>query len=144
MKQIGINDVELNTMHIPGYFKKWRLDVDDIVDIKKRLEVHGLRLESIYLDQSTLQNFLLGRPGGEKELDNVCHTIESMGRTSVPIFLFSLLASRAILTATHGTLPGYYPKTNGRGGSVLRAWDDDRATKDAPMGEISVETHGIA
>lgn len=108
-KQIGVSHV---MVHVPdrsvmphtdeGYWTR-----EDLGALVRRIESHGMRLES-------LENFapehwyevLLATSGREKQMDNLKRTIENVGRAGIPIigFNFSIAAvtGRKLLPMSRG------------------------------------------
>ena len=139
LKQIGVDDVLVDPDQIPGYASACELNLGQLRATKQRLERHGLRFAALVLDQRVLANFLMGRPGGEEDLDKVCRTIACLGQAEIPLFMYSLLVSRAIFTVTGQPLPGYGENPRGRGGARLKSFDEARARQVTaqPAGRIS-------
>jgi mannonate dehydratase len=138
-RQIGVDDVQVYLPEVPGYKEKRYLTVEALQPIQERIASFGLRLSRLHLGQGDLTHLLLGRPDWRAELDNVCRTIETMGRAGVPVLMYSLLASRAILTETKKRMPGYWANPDGRGGARLQSFDEGRARADSeePAGRIT-------
>jgi len=141
VKQIGVNDAMVYLPDIPGYKEKGYLVMEDLLVVRKRMEEYGIRIATLQLGQGDLERLLLGREGADAELDRACRTIESMGKAGISVLTYSLLASRAILTAMGGTLPGYWENPAGRGGAVLKSFDEERSkmTKEEPAGRITAD-----
>ncbi|MBM3802488.1 MAG: TIM barrel protein [Acidimicrobiia bacterium] len=141
IKQIGADDIRLSAPLVPGYERSGYLELDNLLAVKRKVEELGLRLSTLYLSQLDLANLLLDKPGWEKALDNVCRTIECLGKASVPVLAFSLLASRAIRSTTGKPIPGYWLNPNGRGGAVLHSFDEERARQatEQPAGLVSAD-----
>ena len=141
LKQIGVDDVLVYTFDIPGYKNSLRLDIGSLKEVKRRIESYGLRLSALVLDQRVLANFLMSKSEGYRDLDNLCWTIERMGEVSIPCLLYSLLVSRAILNTTGRPLPGYFDNPAGRGGTILKSFDEERAKQviEEPAGRVSKE-----
>lgn len=147
IRQIGVRHLRVVDTTIPGYDANGYLDADSLRRVVRRLDEFGIRLASIYLN--TRRNagpLLLGRPGWEAELDNVCRTIEAMGRAGVPMLNLNLLVSRAIVTNklhqySGYWLPGYYKDTEGRGRAQLQGFNEELANKvtEAPAGAIPAD-----
>lgn len=138
-RQIGVEDVQVYLPEVPGYREKRRLVLDDLRPIQDRIASFGLRLSRLNLGQGDLTHLLLGRPDWRGELDHVCATIETMGKAGVPVLMYSLLATRAILTETRRPMPGYWANPEGRGGARLASFDEARAlaSSEQPAGRIT-------
>lgn len=141
LKQIGVDDVMVYLPDIPGYKEKGHLVAEDLANVRKRLDQFGLKIATVQLGQGDLSRLLLGREGADAELDRVCRTIECVGKSGIPVMMYSLLASRVILTEKGGALPGYWDNPAGRGGARLKSFDEARAKaiKEEPVGRITAD-----
>lgn len=141
LKQIGVDHVQIYAPTVPGYLEKGYLDLSDLLSVKRHVESCGLYLSTVILDALASANVVLDRPDWKKDLDHICRSIESVGRASIPILMHNLLASRAIRDATGQPLPGYWDNPDGRGGAVIRSFDEERARQvtDRPAGSVSAE-----
>lgn len=141
LKQVGIEDVLVNPNALPGYKDSCETTLEGILAFKARLEKNGLRFAAIVLDQRILARFLMGQPGGDEDLARLCRLIEQMGQAAVPLLMYSLLVSRAILNTSGAALPGYYSNPHGRGGAVIKSFSEERARAVTvqPAGEVSAE-----
>src|SRR5262249_31714408 len=82
-KQIGVSGVQFNTPDLPG---RERWEYDDLKDLVSRVDAFGLRVEAIEnLPTSFYDAVMLGRPGRDRQIENVCATIEAIGRAGIPI-----------------------------------------------------------
>lgn len=89
--------------------------------LKERVEGFGLKVGNLMLHD--FRDAILGRPGANKDIENVCESIRVAGKVGVPIVEYNWYALRA--------MGGYY-KEPGRGGSLLSAHDYDRS-RDLPV-----------
>src|SRR4051812_21724757 len=139
LKQIGVEQVYLHLPKVPGYSRSGYLKDDDLARVKHRLAEYGMTLAALVLNNLSKMNLLLGRPGWEMELNNICRTIECMGRGGVDALLYNLLVSRVLADFTVRGLPGHSTKPSGRGGVGLKTYDDREAriADDSPAGEIT-------
>jgi mannonate dehydratase len=141
IKQLGVNDVGISASWVPGYKEKGHMELENLLSVKNQVEQLGLRLGSVYLEKLDTANLLLDRPGWKKDLDNVCRTIDCMGKAAIPVLNHSLLVSRVIRDTTGQPLPGYWINPNGRGGARLLSFDAERAKQvtDEPAGSVSAD-----
>jgi mannonate dehydratase len=101
--------------------QKGAVQRDRLLEAKRRIEARGLQIGVALLPQaagSQHWNIRLGRPERELEIDDVCRSIETLGREGIPTveYVFNL-------AAVWGS--EYLP--TGRGGAVVRTFDYDRA-----------------
>ena len=134
-QQIGVESGLVPLSAVLGYKEKGYPDMENLMALKERFSSHGLEIAGIELPHSHLQHVLLGQPGRDRELDDVCRTIRALGDAGIPALVFDLIIS---LLPSGGAMPGYWANPEGRGGAVLRAFDYARAqaTMDAPAGEV--------
>lgn len=141
VQQIGVAYVYVYLPQIPSYQKRGFLTPDDLATTLRKVESFGLRISGFHLDSRAYANLLLGLDGWEKELDDICRTIETLGNGGVPLLLFNLLVSRVLRDKLSRELPGHYVDPNGRGGVGLQSYDDARAREitDEPGGRITAD-----
>jgi mannonate dehydratase len=89
---------------------------EEIRKIKERVESFGLKVGNLMLHD--FRDAILGRPGADKDIENVCESIRVAGKVGIPVLEYNWYALRA--------MGGYY-KVPGRGGSQLAAHDYDRS-----------------
>ena len=103
----------------------------DLRRMKETVERAGLKLGNVMLHD--FRRAILGRPGGDEDIELVKESIRAAGRVGIPIVEYNWYALRA--------MGGYYEEP-GRGGSRLAAHDYARS-KDLPVLD-DVGTHGAA
>ena len=103
----------------------------DLRRMKETVERAGLKLGNLMLHD--FRRAILGRPGGDEDIELVKESIRAAGRVGIPIVEYNWYALRA--------MGGYYEEP-GRGGSRLAAHDYARS-KDLPA-LADVGTHGAA
>ena len=74
---------------------------------------------------------VLGRPGGDKDIEKVCESIRVAGKVGIPVVEYNWYALRA--------MGGYYKKP-GRGGSRLAAHDYTRSRDLPPLPDVGEHT----
>ena len=82
--QIGADGIDIhNAESVPGFAEQGYPDFEELKKIKERLHRAGLGLYRLAPQDEPL-DFMLGRPGGERDIDNLIATIEIMGRLEIP------------------------------------------------------------
>jgi len=145
-QQIGADGASIWASACPGYTERCFLTVDNVVEMRKRFEKYDLELTGIGLGGECIKNQLLGLPGRDREIENVCKTIRSIGEVYAdgapsPVFIID---QRTTYWARGGPWwhPGYQRLPIGRGGVHLTTFDAERIKgelDDRPAGEVSRE-----
>jgi mannonate dehydratase len=112
--------------------KKGYWSAGDVRAVRKACEQEGLALESMMIPIDFYLRARLGKPGRDRDIDNVCRTIRAAGAEGVP-----LLEWRCWPDFYWDERVGYY-RTDGRGGARLRAFDYGRVRDAPPFPEIGV------
>ena len=135
MQQLGVEWVTMPGPGAPTYSEEGRViqrpnstaspngpwKEEEIRAIKDRIEAAGLKLGNMMLHD--FRDVILGRPGRDRDIENVQQSIRVAGRVGLPVVEYNFYALRA--------MGGYYRKP-GRGGVEYAAHDFDRA-KDLPV-----------
>jgi mannonate dehydratase len=134
-KQTGADGGLLYLDRIAGYGDRGYPEVDELAELRERFERHGLGVLIMVLDRVHLTDVMTGREGRDREIEDVCRTLEAMGKVGLGTFAFDIGVHRG------SPRPGMWRNPNGRGGAVLSSFDYDRALAemDAPVGRISSE-----
>ncbi len=83
--QLGADCIDFgNSTSFPGVKEQGYPDLDEFVRIKKRIHSWGLAINRVTLPNIT-ENFMKGRHGGEKELENTCNALRVFAEAGVPI-----------------------------------------------------------
>jgi mannonate dehydratase len=152
-QQIGADGASIWGSACPGYTERCYLTVEDVVEMRERFEKYELELTGIGLGGECIKNQLLGLPGRDREIDNVCRTIRSIGEAyqdgaPSPVVIID---QRTTYWATGGPWrqprasrhqPGYDRLPVGRGDASLTTFDAERIQgelDDRPAGEVSSE-----
>ncbi len=98
---------------------------DQIRRIKDRVESFGLKVGNLMLHD--FRDAILGRPGADKDIEQVCESIRVAGKVGIPIVEYNWYALRA--------MGGYY-KEPGRGESLLAAHDYARSRDLPPLADV--------
>jgi len=112
--------------------------------MRKRFDKYDLELTGIGLGGDCVKNQLLGLPGRDQEIENVCRTIKSIGEAYIdgahsPVVIID---QRTTYWAPKGPSwhPGYQREPVGRGGAILTTFDSSRITgelDDKPAGDVT-------
>ena len=121
IKQCGCDDFQMNTPNLPGD-ERW--EYDDVAAAVKKAEDAGLRLMSLEnVPARFYDKIMLGKPGREDQLDNMAHTVRSLGRAGVPILGYNFMPTGVWRTAND---------TPVRGGALATSFNYERARKVQP------------
>jgi mannonate dehydratase len=145
-QQIGADGASIWASACPGYTERCYLTVENVLEMRERFEKYELELTGVGLGGECIKNQLLGLPGRDREIDNVCRTIHSIGeayRDGAPSPVV-IIDQRTTYWATGGPWrqPGYDRLPAGRGGASLTTFDAERIQgelDDRPAGEVSSE-----
>jgi len=78
-QQIGADGASIWASACPGYTELCYLTVDNVLEMRERFARYDLELTGIGLGGDCIKNQLLGLPGRDREIENVCRTIRSIG-----------------------------------------------------------------
>ena len=113
--QIGCDGFDIhNERNVPGVAERGYADERGMRALLEKLRRFGLGVYRVA--PPTPRRYLLGEPGGDAELDDLCRTLEALGRAGVPF----------MSTPVHlGVNPGYKGAERGvhRGGYTMHAFD---------------------
>jgi mannonate dehydratase len=145
-QQIGADGASIWASACPRYDERCYLTVDDVVEMRERFAKYELELTGIGLGGDCIKNQLLGLPDRDREIENVCRTLRSIGAAYAdgapsPVLIID---QRTTYWAKGGPWwhPGYERRPIGRGGVHLTTFDAGRITgelDDRPAGEVSAE-----
>lgn len=82
-RQIGVNAVCLACSAIEGYDEKGCPDLETLKTYKDKLGKAGVSLPAMIISKWPSQEVLLSKLGSEKELEALCLTLETLGKTGV-------------------------------------------------------------
>jgi mannonate dehydratase len=134
LKQIGCTTVIFQGTDAVDSDNRGYWTVADVLRAKQSCDEAGMKLESMMIPIDTYLQARLGRPGRDREIENVCKTIKAAGEAGVP-----MLEWRFWPDFYWDERVGYY-QTAGRGGAGFRGFDYSRV-RNAPsfpeIGEVS-------
>ena len=138
--QMGVRDIKIISRWLPGYVRDGEIDLEELLQVKRRAESVGLKIGAFYLRKVDTAKTLLDRPGWKEELEKICRTIERMDKAGIPVLEHSLLLSRVIRDTFKLPLPGYTHVNEGRGGARVKRFDG-RGTEEhgRPAGSVSTD-----
>ena len=145
-QQIGAEGASIWASACPDYTERCYLTGADVREMRERFARFGLELTGIGLGGECIKNQLLGLPGRDAEIENVCRTIRAIGeayRDGAPSPVV-IIDQRTTYWAPRGPHwhPGYEWLPAGRGGAHLTTFDAGRIQgelDDRPAGEVSRE-----
>ncbi len=135
--QIGADGIDIhNAESVPGFIEQGYPDQNELRRIKERINSFGLELYRLAPQDDPL-DFMLGKPGGEKDIDDLKKTIEIMGQLEIPF----------LSTPLHFDHPGHRGggQYTHRGGYKMGGFSVDKMN--SSMGEepweprVSIEEH---
>ncbi len=119
--QFGVTHLKVDAGAFMDERQRGAVQRSKLLEAKKRVKAHGLQIGVALLPQaagSQHWNIRLGRPEREQEIEDVCRSIETLGREGIPTveYVFNLAA-----------VWGSEWLPTGRGGAVVRHFDYDKA-----------------
>ena len=108
--QIGCDGFDvMNARNFPSVLEQGYVDLNEMRALRQRIEGWGMSIHCVMPPAPV--RYLQGAPGGEAEAENVCRSVEALGRAGVPLVMI-----RAHLVEL-GSNPG---RTHARGKGVHR------------------------
>jgi mannonate dehydratase len=130
LKQVGCTTVIFQGTDNVDADKKGYWTFSDVMRAKKNCDEAGMTLYSMMIPIDTYLQARLGKPGRDREIENVCKTIKAVGEAGVP-----MMEWRFWPDFYWDDRVGYY-ETPGRGGANYRSFDYNRIKDAAPFPEI--------
>ncbi len=113
-RQLGIDRVQFNLPFDLPADKYWKYD--DLRDFMDRCREYGVTVEAMEnLPIPFYDHIMLGEPGREEQMDNVCMSIRNLGRAGIPVLGYHFSPSFVWRTENHAPL--------GRYGARVQAFD---------------------
>ena len=78
-QQVGADGASIWASACPGYAERCYLTAGNVREVRERFARYDLELTGIGLGGDCIKNQLLGLPGRDQEIDNVCRTIRAIG-----------------------------------------------------------------
>jgi len=124
-QQFGATHLKVNAGELMDERQRGPVQRAKLLTLKERIEPYGLRIGVALLPQGAGTqhwNIRLGRPEREREIEDVCRSLEILGEEGIPVveYVFNLAA-----------VFGSHSGPCGRGGAIVRLFDYDKA-KQAP------------
>jgi mannonate dehydratase len=136
-QQIGADGIDIhNAQSIPGFIEQGYPDLESLRAIKQRINDANMVLCRIAPQDDAL-DFMLGKPGGEKDIENLKKTIEILGELDIPF----------LSTPFNFENPGHRGGTRygHRGGYAMGGTDLDKMKQsmeeDPWVPTVSIEDH---
>jgi mannonate dehydratase len=136
-QQIGADGIDIhNARSIPGFMEQGYPDLEALRAIKQRINDAGLGLYRV-APPDDCSDFMLGKPGGERDIENLLKTIEILGQLRIPF----------LSTPIHFGNPGHrggvvYEK---RGGYKMGGFSVDKMNeaeaREPWQPQVSIEDH---
>ena len=125
-RQLGVTHLKVDAGRLMNEHQRGPVQLQKLLEQKKRIEDHGLKIGVALLPQgagSQHWNVRLGRPEREQEIEDVCQSIETLGKEGIPVveYVFNLAA-----------VFGSESKPSGRGGAIVRHFDYEKARQYPP------------
>ncbi len=104
IKQLGADDFLMNTPELPG---EHRWEYADLHALQKRADDAHLRLMALEnVPVSFYDKAMLGLPGRDEQIENMCETIRNMGRADIPILGYHWMPNQVWRTPEPAVLRG--------------------------------------
>jgi mannonate dehydratase len=132
LKQLGCATVIYQGTDDVDRDRKGYWTVADILPHKQNCIDAGLTLESMMIPIDTYLQARLGKPGRDREIENVCKTIQAVGQAGIP-----MMEWRFWPDFYWDSRVGYYDKP-GRGGAGFRGFDYSLVKDMPPFPEIGL------
>lgn len=137
-QQIGAHGASIWGETLPGYREKGYPTLDGLLEMRERFARYNLEMTGIGLGGQVVKNQLLGCPGRERDVENVCRTIQVMGEAyrdtaNSPV----VIIDQRITYWVREGFTGAARLPIGRGGALLYSFDISRGEMDAPAGQVS-------
>jgi mannonate dehydratase len=128
IRQLGVQDVLLNTARLPGE-THWAYM--DLLHLRTGIEDAGLRLAALEnVPVGFYLKAMLGLPGRDEQIEHMATTIRNMGKAGIPILGYHWMPNGVWRTSR---------TTPGRGGAKVTSFDMS-LVEDAPLSHGRVYT----
>ncbi|OPX22844.1 MAG: hypothetical protein B1H02_05650 [Candidatus Latescibacteria bacterium 4484_107] len=136
-KQFGVTHLKVNAGDFMDERQRGPVQRPKLVKAKERIESHGLRIGVGLLPQGAGTqhwNIRLGRPERDREIEDVCRSIEILGGEGIPVVEYVFNLSGVFGSET---------KPSARGGALTRYFDYDRAKQAPPEPEFKAGEEAV-
>ncbi|MCD6336087.1 MAG: mannonate dehydratase [Candidatus Latescibacteria bacterium] len=136
-KQFGVTHLKVNAGDFMDERQRGPVQRPKLVKAKERIESHGLRIGVGLLPQGAGTqhwNIRLGRPERDREIEDVCRSIEILGAEDIPVVEYVFNLSGVFGSET---------KPSARGGALTRYFDYDRAKQAPPEPEFKAGEEAV-
>lgn len=130
LAQIGLRWVDLQGAEAVDREKKGWWSREDLEAVQRRCGEYGLRVAAVTVPLAWEMNALLGKPGRDRDIENICRSIRAVGEAGIPVFQY-----RWSPDFYWGPEMGYQ-KMAGRGGALYQAFDFERVRNQPPFPEL--------
>jgi mannonate dehydratase len=130
LAQIGVEWVDLQGAEAVDRDKKGYWTPDDVRAVVQRCAEFGLKVAAITVPFAWEMNAMLGQPGRDRDIENICRSIRAAGAAGVPVFQY-----RWSPDFYWGAEMGYQ-RVPGRGGASYTAFDFDLVKDKPPFEEL--------
>ena len=145
--QIGADGLDIHQPeNVPGIKEQGYADEDGVRKLLDKLRRSGLAVYRVA--PPTPERYLLGQPGGDAELDDLCRTLEALAKAGVPFMSMPVLLGNGLSSLSQkGANPGHYGNKVGvhRGGYKMYTFDASvmrrRLAESPPEFVVDVEAH---
>jgi mannonate dehydratase len=120
LKQIGVDHVDITLDMIKGYAETGCFKRADLHALVNRLDKVGLKIERANSLFSQYKEAHLGRPKGERQIENLCKIAEMLGEVEAPVFGIQCFLSASFVQGRSG-----WSNPQGRGGYGYYAFDQN-------------------
>jgi len=135
LKQIGVDYVDIELDMIDGYRDTGLVTRQAFKDLRTRFEAVGLQIERA---NSTLPHYLnahIGRPEGQREIDNLRKCAELVAEAGCPVF--GIQACQASAHLKGGGARIGWSRKQGRGGYGYSAFDIETSQQAKPTYRVT-------
>lgn len=138
-RQMGIDGVQFNLPHDLPAKDYWKYD--DLARFRERCDVYGVRVEGMEnLPIPFYDKAMLGLPGRDEQIENVCESIRGLGRVGIPVLGYHFSPSFVWRTDNHAPLGRYGAKVQAFDLALQRQGIDDMADfgqrRDVPIPDV--------
>jgi mannonate dehydratase len=128
LKQIGVDSVDIELSMVQGYQETGRITKAALDELVTRFDAVGLRIERANAINALILNAHLGRPEGQREIDNLKRIGELLAGAEIPVY--GIQAFQAVQLLERGR--DGWTSRHGRGGYLYSAFQLAESESSAP------------